>query len=135
MVKELTKVEMKLKSSLKAASDFRERGQTRPPSESQNPKDKCHKSKGSGTGMANPIPRKAPKPSRDIGILYDLCNTYDGANKSHITSDCKRWTGADKDHSEWRGRTASAKQPNSHSGGDDIKSLMAQQADSSMLLL
>ena len=71
-------------------------------------------------------PRKNTKPSRDTGMLCGLCNKYGGVTKSHITSDCKRRTGAGKDHSEWRGRASSTKQLNAHAGGDDIKSLMAQ---------
>ena len=90
LVKELTQIETRLKSSSKTASGLRTRGQTGPPSESRNPKDKHHKSKGNGMGMTNPIPRKAPKPSRDTGMLCGLSTTYGGAVKSHITSDCKK---------------------------------------------
>ena len=62
-------------------------------------------------------------------MYCDLCNMYGGAAKSHITSDCKSWTGAGNDHSEWRGRTTSTTQLNAHDGGDDINSVMAQQAE------
>ena len=85
----ITTIEMNPKNSSKAASDLQERGQTEPPSESRNPKDKRHKSKGSRTGTANPIPRKAYKPSRDTGMLCGLYNKYGGAATSYITSDCK----------------------------------------------
>ena len=105
LIKELTKHETKLKSTSKSASDLR----FGPPSEGWVPKDKHHQSKGSGTGMIVPFPRKTTKPSKDTGMLYALFNKYGGTAKSHITSDCKGWTGADKDQSEWRGRTASTK--------------------------
>ena len=78
--------------------------------------------------MVAPIPRKATKPSRDTGMLCGLCNKYGGAAKSHITSKYKRWTGSGKDHSKWKWRTASATQLNTHTDGDGIKSVMAQQA-------
>ena len=96
--KELTKTENKIKSSSKFATDFRKCGQAGPPKETRTPKDKRYKSKGSGSGMAQPIPKKVPKPSRDTGMLCALCDKYGGAAKSHTTPHCKRWTGAGKDH-------------------------------------
>ena len=55
LVKERTKIENKIKSSLKSATALRKHGQARLPSEGRTPKDKRHKSKGSGTGMVAPI--------------------------------------------------------------------------------
>ena len=78
--------------------------------------------------MTAPIPRKLIKPPRDTDMLCALCDKYGRAAKSHNTPHCKRWTGAGKDHPEWRGRTAS-KNLNVHGGKDDIKSLMAQQLE------
>jgi hypothetical protein len=128
LVKELTKIEAKLKSSAKTATDARNRAQPGALIETGTRKDKRPKSNGSGPGMAQPIPRKAPKPSRDTGMLCALCDKYGGAAKSHTTPHCKRWTGAGKNHPEWRGRTG-PKDLNVHHGEDDIKSLMAQQLE------
>ena len=128
LVKELTKIENKIKSSAKTATDARNRAQPGALIETGTRKDKRPKSNGSGPGMAQPIPRKAPKPSRDTGMLCALCDKYGGAAKSHTTPHCKRWTGAGKNHPEWRGRTG-PKDLNVHQGEDDIKSLMAQQLE------
>ena len=76
--------------------------------------------------MAQPIPRKEIKHTRDTGIFCALYDKYGGSAKSHTTPHCKRWAGAGKDHPKWRGRTAS-QILSIHEGGDDIKSLMAQQ--------
>ena len=96
LVKELTKTENKLKSSSKSVTGLRERGQDGPSREGRTPKDKHHKSKGSGAEMAAPIPRKGDKPPRETGMLCALRNKYGGAAKSHTTAHCKRWTGAGK---------------------------------------
>jgi hypothetical protein len=127
LVKELTKIETKLKSSSKSATDSRNRSQPGAPTETGTQKEKRPR-KGGGPGMAQPIPRKVLKPPRkDTGMLCALCDKYGGAAKSHTTPHCKRWTGAGKDHPEWRGRTA--KNLNVHGQEDDIKSLMAQQLE------
>ena len=66
----------KTKSSLKSASDLRKCGQTGPPSEAQTPKDRCHTSNNSGTGMVAPIPRKADNPPRNTGMPCAFCDKY-----------------------------------------------------------
>ena len=61
LMKELTKIEDKLKST-KTTTDLCKHGQVGPPSEVQTPKD----------NMTVPISRKAPKHLRDIVILSAL---------------------------------------------------------------
>jgi hypothetical protein len=91
LVKELTKIENKFKSN-KYATDLRNNGHVGAPNDARTPKDKRHKSnRGSGLGLAAPIPRKAPKkPPRATGMLCALCDKYGGPAKSHTTEDCKR---------------------------------------------
>ena len=107
LVKELTKIENKLKNSSKYDTDSRNCGQPDPPSETRTQKDNHHKSKGDGPGMAQLVPRKVPTSPRDTGMCCALCNKYGGAAKSNTIHHCKRWTGAGNDHPAWRGRTAS----------------------------
>ena len=129
LVKELTKIEDKIESSSKSAPEPSKHGQAGPPSEAQTPKDKHHKSKGSRTKVAAPIPWKAENPPRDTDVLCALCDKNGGAAKYHTIIHYKRWTGAGKDHPAWRERTALTNNLNAHAGGDDINSLVAQQAE------
>ena len=79
-------------------------------------------------GTTAPVPRKGDKPPRETGMLCVLCNKYGGVAKPHTTTLYKTSIAAGKYHPEWKGRIA-LKNLNAYVGGDNIKTLMAQQAE------
>jgi hypothetical protein len=90
LVKELTKIENKLKSSSKPAIDLRKHGQDELPGEARTPKYTLQKSKAGRPGTAVPILKNTAKPPTDTGMLYSLCDKYTKGVKSHTTILCKR---------------------------------------------
>ena len=125
LVKELEKIEKKLRYYTKKPTDSREKNQGGPSREARTPaKDK--RARTSAAAPQDRIPRKPKASAKDTGKFCDLCDKYGGVKHSHNTEDCKRWTNNGKDHPEWRGRTATSR---NNFQNEKINSLMAQNME------
>jgi len=133
LVKELEKIERKLKYYIPKPADSRDKNQSGTPNGARIPA-KNKRTRNGDAAKHDRIPRKPPKaPAKDTGKFCSLCDKYGGVKHSHNTNDCKRWTNNGKDHPEWRGRTATSH--NNNFNNEVIKSLMAQQTELSNKLL